>query len=285
MGTSRMQTQATLPGFYERLVDTSVETLRHYGPRGRIPTPNNNPYYGCFSGGKDSCVIKELAEMAGVAIDWHYNVTTIDPPELIYFMREHHPDVIWERNKRGRNFFAALVAKGFPTRRFRWCCSEFKEGNLPAGRRVVFGIRAVESPRRAANWQLFTRHRKTGDYVVNPILHWRDDDVWRFIHERNLPYCTLYDEGWKRLGCIGCPMSGRVGRRRDFARWPGYERAWRRAFSQLWDRRAGTMQRNGNPWSGSALFGSSDEMFDWWVNDEPLPGTSEECQGQLEFWA
>ena len=269
--------QTTLPGFYESLIDASVETLKLWAPK------DGSPYYGCFSGGKDSCVIKEIAKMAGVPIDWHYNVTTIDPPELIYFMREYHPDVKWERPK--RNFFAELAARGYPTRRTRWCCEEYKEARSPKGSLVVLGVRAAESPKRAAAWQTFTRHTRTGGHAVLPILHWKDDDVWRFIRERGLPYCKLYDEGWKRLGCIGCPVSNVTVRRREFARWPGYERAWRRAFSRLWDKRAGTMQRNGNPWSGSANFDSSDEMFDWWVSDEPLPGNNDECQGQLEFWA
>ena len=51
--------------------------------------------------------------------------------------------------------------------------------------------------------QCFTR-RKT---VLNPIIDWDDSDVWEFIHEYKVPYCELYDQGYKRLGCIGCPMS------------------------------------------------------------------------------
>lgn len=60
-------------------------------------------YYLAFSGGKDSVVIKALADMAGVKYDAHYNVTSVDPPELIQFVREHHTDVKWEfpRDKDG----------------------------------------------------------------------------------------------------------------------------------------------------------------------------------------
>ena len=70
------------------------------------------PYYGCFSGGKDSIVIKRLTEMAGVDVEWHYNVTTIDPPELVRYIREHHKDVIWERPN--EPFFRMMRRKGFP---------------------------------------------------------------------------------------------------------------------------------------------------------------------------
>jgi len=70
-------------------VEEAIERLRVFEP------PEG--YFGAFSGGKDSCVIKELAGMVGVKVDWHYNVTTIDPPELIYFIRKHHSDVVWDR--------------------------------------------------------------------------------------------------------------------------------------------------------------------------------------------
>ncbi len=78
----------------------------------------DQPYYGCFSGGKDSVVIKALADMAGVPINWHYNVTTIDPPELVKFIREYHPDVTFEIT--GKHFFKEILnRKTLPTRRVR----------------------------------------------------------------------------------------------------------------------------------------------------------------------
>lgn len=51
-----------------------------------------------FSGGKDSTVLAELCKMAqeqyGVEYSLNYNVTGIDPPELVYFMRQHYPELI-----------------------------------------------------------------------------------------------------------------------------------------------------------------------------------------------
>ena len=76
-------------------VQTAIKRLQTFEP------PDG--YYLAFSGGKDSVVIKMLADMAGVRYDAHYNVTGIDPPELVYFIRQHHPDVVWEypRDKDG----------------------------------------------------------------------------------------------------------------------------------------------------------------------------------------
>ena len=72
-------------------VDDAIERLR-----GHESLTNGKGFYLAFSGGKDSCAVKTLCNMAGVKYDAHYNVTTIDPPELVYFIREHHPDVRFE---------------------------------------------------------------------------------------------------------------------------------------------------------------------------------------------
>ena len=50
-------------------------------------------YYVAFSGGKDSCVVLDLVKRAGVKFDAHYNLTTVDPPELVRFVKDKHPEV------------------------------------------------------------------------------------------------------------------------------------------------------------------------------------------------
>ncbi len=258
-------------------VHHSIAELNTYEPAGE--------YYGCFSGGKDSVVVKELARLAGVRVKWHYNVTTIDPPEVHRFIRREHPDVQWER--RPKHFFQVLAEQqGYPTRISRWCCREFKESH-GHGQVMVTGIRAAESPRRAKAWKVFTRwhtrNQAVASWVLNPILQWSDDDVWRFIRERELPYCKLYDEGWKRLGCIGCPMGHAEQVERQFARWPQYERAWRRAFHRLWARRRDTTitrgKRKGRQWPGFPTITTADELFEWWVSGDSCPDKNDDdCQ-------
>ena len=135
---------------------------------------------------------------------------------------------------------------------------------------VLLGVRAAESASRKAKWKLLTRWKRGDGWALNPILAWTDEDVWDFTRAHGLPYCCLYDEGFKRLGCIGCPMA-REGRRMQFARWPRYERLWRKAAAALWTRRAGTRQKDGREWFGSAHFDGPDEMFEWWLSDKSLP--------------
>jgi len=254
----------------DELESKAIECLRMFAPA------DGAPYYGCFSGGKDSTVIKELTRRAEVPVDWHYNVTTIDPPELVHFIKRQHSDVVFDHSPHG-NFFARMVVKGFPTRRGRWCCEEYKETRTPIGRRMIMGIRAAESPRRRNAWKQVTAHTKTHEWVINPIISWTDSDVWNYIRGRNLPYCKLYDEGFKRLGCVGCPMSSR--RREDFERWPRFAALWRKSFRLLWEKRAGKLQRDGRKWFGPAKFDSWEQMFEWWISNDPLPTDDDDCDG------
>ena len=69
--------------------------------------------------------------------------------------------------------------------------------------------------------------------VVNPIIDWTDEDVWEFIHEYDVPYCKLYDEGYTRLGCIGCPMGTVEHRKEELERYPKYKRAYLKAFERM----------------------------------------------------
>jgi phosphoadenosine phosphosulfate reductase len=213
-------------------------------------------YYLAFSGGKDSVVLKHLADMAGVKYDAHYSVTTIDPPELVRFMRKNYPDVAWERPE--KPFLRRLPEKGFPQRHRRWCCEEYKERG-GSGRRVLTGIRAAESSKRAGRKAVETCYKDTSKQYINPIIAWDDDDVWTFIHGERIPYCSLYDEGKKRLGCLFCPMAYR--RTRDVRRYPRMAKAFIKSFEMLYAWRSKEKAESVKRWS------SGEDMFWWWIGE------------------
>ena len=50
-------------------------------------------FWLAFSGGKDSQCLYHIAQEAGVKFRAHMNLTSIDPPEVIRFVRENYPDV------------------------------------------------------------------------------------------------------------------------------------------------------------------------------------------------
>ena len=117
-------------------------------------------YYVAFSGGKDSQCVYHLCKMAGVKFDAHYCVTSIDPPELVRFIKKNYPDVKFE-HKYGRNgkpvtMWTLIPEKGIPpTRTVRYCCEELKESS-GEGRFTVTGVRAAESGNRKRNQGVIT---------------------------------------------------------------------------------------------------------------------------------
>lgn len=225
-------------------VEQAVALIQAYQP------PND--YFGAFSGGKDSIVIKNLTIIAGVKVEWHYSDSPIDPPELRAFIREKHPDVIWDHNARG--WWKVVAKRGLPRRRARWCCELIKEsgGN---GRVVIVGNRAAESSRRSRQ-KCYEPNRKRNKQFLRPIISWTAVEVWEYIRFYNLPYCSLYDEGFKRLGCVLCPMVNARQVQIEIARFPKIAYQWRRVCDHIVDRRLA---------KGLDSFKTGQELWDWFV--------------------
>ena len=97
------------------------------------------------------------------------------------------------------------------------CCSAAKvaalERSLLGAKAWITGIRREQGPTRADS-QLIERDDNRKLWKYNPLAHWTDKDLWRRIHERDLPYNTLHDLGYESIGCAPCtqPGAGREGR-------------------------------------------------------------------------
>lgn len=216
-----------------------------------------NGYVVGFSGGKDSQCVAELAKEAGVKHELVYSNTTIDPPDVIYFIRKHYPHVAW-RNP-SESLLTALVRKGFPLRAKKWCCDYYKE-DYGDGRIVVLGIRSEESRKRRNDRMVFQRcNQHKTKWLLHPILDWTCADVWDFIRERQLPYCKLYDEGWDRIGCLFCPNASPEEKRLCIERYPGWYAAFRRAFESLYADRLARRPHVVARWA------NAEAMFQWWL--------------------
>ena len=38
----------------------------------------------------------------------------------------------------------------------------------------------------------------------HPLSIWTEADIWGYIRSRDIPYCPIYDMGYKRTGCVFC---------------------------------------------------------------------------------
>lgn len=112
--------------------------------------------------------------------------------------------------------------------------------------------------------------------VINPIIDWEDEDVWEFIHKYNLPYCELYDQGFKRLGCIGCPLGGAKSMYKEFERYPKYKNAYLLAFKKMIDTRI----KKGN--GVDKKWATPEAVMEWWLGFDERKN-SPIIDGQIEI--
>lgn len=255
-------------------VETAIQRLQTFEP------PEG--YFLAFSGGKDSVVIKALADMAGVKYDAHYQITSVDPPELVRFVKTFE-DVALDRQhfKDGTpiTMWSLIPKKKMPpTRLIRYCCEKLKE-TAGEGRFVVTGVRQAGSVKRRSRSGLETGEKKStrertlydpdnpdrelihicqthAQRILNPIIDWTTAEVWEFIKKYNVRYCKLYDEGYKRLGCIGCPMS--TNKVTELEKYPKYKQAYIRAFDR--------MLKNLDDESRVTTWKTGDDVYNWWIS-------------------
>ena len=230
----------------------AIERLREF--EHAALAKSSDGYYVAYSGGKDSDVILDIVRRSGVKYTAHHNLTTCDPPELVYHVREQ-ADV--EIIKPKLTMWQLIRKKGMPPRRnARYCCEVLKEGG-GKGRIVVTGVRWGESARRSKRRMIETCYRSRTKQFLNVIIDWSTNDVWQYIRDREIDYCKLYDEGFKRLGCVLCPMSRNV--QRDIERWPRIARAWEKAIKATF-----------KPENKNKPFKDPEEYWQWWLDrDRP----------------
>lgn len=241
--------------------------------------------------------------MAGVRHECKHNLTTVDAPETVRYVwktigRENieYPELsMWE---------LIVKKRMPPTRTKRYCCEALKErggkGRVKvtgvrweestsrkesAGLVKIIG-KAKTMQKLAEEKQLSYKKTKQGGLVmnndnsetrrfvencyrttstmVNPIVDWTDTDVWEFLHYYGCRSNPLYECGWSRIGCIGCPMQGFKGMKQDFSVYPKYRAAYVRAFDKMVKARKENGLRTDIAWI------DGEHVMRWWVGDDPL---------------
>lgn len=278
----------------KELEQKAIERLKCFEP-----PAGQQPYYIAYSGGKDSDTIRILAELSGVRYELHHNLTTVDAPETVYYVRSI-PDIIIHRPE--RSMWQLIPEKLMPpTRMVRYCCAELKERG-GQGRRVVTGVRMAESVKRKLNGGLViflkkqketiskaeelgvdiqinskggiilnndnTKSRELVEHcsmqakvLINPIYDWTDSDVWEFLRHYGCKSNPLYECGFKRIGCIGCPI-GSKHRYTEFRLYPKYKDNYIRAFDRMIERRKERGLKPKKSWK------TGEEVFKWWMEED-----------------
>lgn len=276
----------------QRLQTASEMSLRYY----------HQPLIITDSGGKDSSVCKALAIRAGIPFEVIHNHTTADAPETVRFVRQEFKRLedmgikctlnMPVYNGKRTSMWELIPQKLMPPTRFvRYCCSILKEGG-GKGRFIATGVRWDESDSRKKNRGiyeklgstpstkiiinndndenrlLFENCRLQAKRVVNPIIDWKDADVFDYLEESKTPMNPLYDEGQTRVGCIGCPLASRNNRIAEFKRWPKYKQLYLNAFERMIEERYRRGKMNGEMRMGY----TAKDVFNWWMDSGVLPG-------------
>ena len=266
----------------ERLKMASEMSLRYY----------SQPLLCTYSGGKDSDVMLELLIRSGIPFEVQNSHTTADAPETVYHIRKVFKrlelkgikyTIDYPKYKGERTSMWSLIPQKLmpPTRLVRYCCQVLKEG-AGDGRMVATGVRWDESSQRASRggMEIIGRTKKeaiilTNDNtdkrrffekcearaksVCNPIIEWKNADIWDFIHSEKIEMNPLYKCGFDRVGCIGCPMANKK-RYYEFAMYPKYQQSYIKAFDNMIKERL----RRGleTQWQ------TGEEVFAWWMNED-----------------
>lgn len=282
-------------------VDTAVKRLKEAAAMSQ--TLYEQPLVITYSGGKDSDTILKLAQIAKIPFEVLHSHTTVDAPETVYHVRETFRkleltgikcDIDYHVRPDGtRTTMWNLIPKKMipPTRIVRYCCAELKEGG-GENRFIVTGVRWDESNARKKSRgilevmaskrenkivlsndndedrRLFETCQMKGKRVVNPIVDWTTRDVLDFCSENKVSLCPLYANGWRRVGCVGCPIARTSMRYNEFAQYPTYKKAYIAAFDRMIEER----NRRGKIEGKMMRWYTGVDVFHWWMEDGILPG-------------
>lgn len=280
----------------ERIKLASEMSLRHY----------QKPLVCTYSGGKDSDVMLELFKRSGIPFEVSHSLTTADAPQTVYHVRkvfrelesqgirttiDKHEYTDKTGKKHRTTMWNLITKKGIPpTRLVRYCCVELKE-TFGSGRFIATGVRWGESTKRK-EWGSFSQPEKRlhatdeimmnsdndikrrlnehcmqkNKMVVNPIIDWSNTDIWEFIRQEKICTNPLYEMGFDRVGCIGCPIAGRK-RWFEFYVFPKFQDAYIRAFDKML-----AVRKLAGKDDSTGKWKSASDVFLWWMEDDNVEG-------------
>ncbi|MBM4137659.1 MAG: phosphoadenosine phosphosulfate reductase family protein [Nitrospira sp.] len=195
----------------KKLMGMSLEEKEVYSKKVILDTKEKygNNIAIAFSGGKDSTTLLHLVKTAfnGI-IPW--KVFTLDTSaefkEIINFVhrieKEWGFELIALRNDDALKTIEIAKDKAE-------CCYLLKA--VPINNAIKnYGLKALMTAVRwdeqeaRINEEFFTQRENPPHMRVQPILHFKEFDIWSYIKKYNIPYCELYKKGYRSIDCEPC---------------------------------------------------------------------------------
>jgi phosphoadenosine phosphosulfate reductase len=83
----------------------------------------------------------------------------------------------------------------------------------------ITGLRREQSVTRTALAPLEIDPINGGILKINPLLEWRESQVWEYANHRHLPTNRLHKEGYPSIGCAPCTRPVAPGEHPRAGRW------------------------------------------------------------------
>ena len=145
-------------------------------------------------------LMDKIEEKYGITIEKVFSVLSPEAQERT------HGTALWSRDPD----LCCGLRKVEPLRR--------KLGELSAW---ITSIRRDQTSARSAAHRI-EWDTKFGLVKINPLVDWTSKQVWRYIHDHDVPYNELHNQDYPSIGCTHCTRAVRPGEDPRAGRWPGF---------------------------------------------------------------
>ena len=83
----------------------------------------------------------------------------------------------------------------------------------------ITGLRREQSTTRNKILKIEVDTLNNNITKLNPLADWTNDEIWRYIREKKVPYNELHDRGYPSIGCEPCTRAIKEGEDPRAGRW------------------------------------------------------------------
>lgn len=138
------------------------------------------------------------------------SITRVTPELSLHEQAKRFGDELWKRNPNRCCYYRKVL----PLRNY-----------LSDKKAWITGLRRSQSETRN-QVRIIEWNSENNVLKVNPLAHWTGEDIWDQIHDLELAYNPLHDEGFPSIGCIPCTQPVDASKQSDDrnGRWNGLDK-------------------------------------------------------------